>query len=96
MSKFPPQGRVGMSSLSDEKVEEELSKINPNVKVNTINLIALNLLHLSKFKVMYNNVCMCLTGEQDTAADSPEPSAQSEGRHHPQDLQDQRPGRGNT
>ena len=35
MSKFPPQGRrVGMSSLSDEKVEEELSKINPNVKVN--------------------------------------------------------------
>ena len=54
MSKFPPQGRrVGMSSLSDEKVEEELSKINPNVKVNSIiNFVALLLLlHLSKFKV---------------------------------------------
>ena len=39
---------------------------------------------------------MCLTGEQDTAADSPEPSARSECRHHPQDLQDQRPGGGDT
>ena len=39
---------------------------------------------------------ICLTGEQDSAADSPEPSAQSEGGHHPQDLQDQRPGRGTT
>ena len=41
-----------MSSLSDEKVEEELSKINPNVKVNSINFVALLLLlHLSKYKV---------------------------------------------
>ena len=35
---------------------------------------------------------MCLTGEQDIAADSAEPIAQSQCGHHPQDLQDQRPG----
>ena len=39
---------------------------------------------------------MCLTGEQDIAADSAEPSAQSECGHHPPDLQDQRPGVGTT
>ena len=39
---------------------------------------------------------MCLTGEQDIAADSAEPIAQSECGHHPQDLQDQRPGMGTT
>ena len=39
---------------------------------------------------------MCLTGEQDIAADSAEPIAQSECGHHPPDLQDQRPGMGTT
>ena len=37
---------------------------------------------------------MCLTGEQDIAANSAEPRAQSECGHHPPDLQDQRPGMG--
>ena len=93
MSKFPPQGRrVGMSSLSDEKVEEELSKINPNVKVNSISSTTT----IASVKIQSQHVIMCLTGEQDIAADSAEPIAQSECGHHPQDLQDQRPGMGTT
>ena len=81
-----------MSSLSDEKVEEELSKINPNVKVNSISSTTT----IASVKIQSQHVIMCLTGEQDIAADSAEPSAQSECGHYPPDLQDQRSGMGTT